>query len=150
LSELRLLLAGDVMTGRGMDQLLPHPVDPQLYEPVVRDARDYIRLAEARHGLIPRPVAPAYPWGEALAAMEAMAADVRIINLATAITTAARPWPQKDIHDRMHPHNISCLTAAKLDLCCLANNHSLDWGWRGRAQCRSGPTSAGLRVGRGE
>ncbi|MCP9853491.1 CapA family protein [Synechococcus sp. HJ21-Hayes] len=128
MSELRLRLAGDVMTGRGMDQLLPHPVDPQLYE----------------------PVAPAYPWGEALAAMEAMAADVRIINLATAITTAARPWPQKDIHDRMHPHNISCLTAAKLDLRCLANNHSLDWGWRGRAQCRSGPTSAGLRVGRGE
>jgi poly-gamma-glutamate capsule biosynthesis protein CapA/YwtB (metallophosphatase superfamily) len=144
LSELKLLLAGDVMTGRGIDQLLPHPVDPQLHEPVVRDARDYIRLAEARHGLMPRPVAPAYPWGDALAAMDAMAADVRIINLETAITTAARPWPQKDIHYRMHPDNISCLTAAKLDLCCLANNHSLDWGWNGLSETLHGLQQAGI------
>ena len=29
---LKLLLAGDVMTGRGIDQVLPHPGDPRLYE----------------------------------------------------------------------------------------------------------------------
>ena len=28
-----LFLCGDVMTGRGIDQVLPHPADPSLYEP---------------------------------------------------------------------------------------------------------------------
>ena len=28
----RLFLCGDVMTGRGIDQVLPHPCDPALYE----------------------------------------------------------------------------------------------------------------------
>jgi len=37
---LTLLLAGDLMTGRGVDQILPHPVDPALHEPWVRDARE--------------------------------------------------------------------------------------------------------------
>ena len=43
---LRLFLCGDVMTGRGIDQALPYPVNPVLYEPHVRDARDYVHLAE--------------------------------------------------------------------------------------------------------
>ncbi|QTF93838.1 hypothetical protein, partial [Halomonas sp. BM-2019] len=58
---LTLALAGDVMLGRGIDQVLPHPGGPQLHEPFVRDARDYVRLAERVSGPIPRPVAPAYP-----------------------------------------------------------------------------------------
>ena len=28
-----LFLAGDVMTGRGIDQILPHPGDPRTFEP---------------------------------------------------------------------------------------------------------------------
>ena len=40
-----LFLAGDVMTGRGLDQVLPHASDPALQEPWVRDARDYVALA---------------------------------------------------------------------------------------------------------
>src|SRR5262245_25099067 len=51
---MRLFLCGDVMTGRGIDQALPHPVNPVLYEPYVRDARDYIELAEKAHGPILR------------------------------------------------------------------------------------------------
>jgi hypothetical protein len=51
---LTLLLTGDVMTGRGIDQILPQPVDPVLHEPWVRDARDHVRLAEAAHGAAPR------------------------------------------------------------------------------------------------
>ena len=43
---LRLFLCGDVMTGRGIDQALPHPSNPILYEPYIRDARDYVDLAE--------------------------------------------------------------------------------------------------------
>jgi hypothetical protein len=29
---IRVFLCGDVMTGRGIDQIMPHPCDPQLYE----------------------------------------------------------------------------------------------------------------------
>ncbi len=53
---MRLFLCGDVMTGRGFDQALPHPVNPVLYEPYVRDAREYVQLAEKAHGSIPRPL----------------------------------------------------------------------------------------------
>ncbi|MGH8355261.1 MAG: hypothetical protein ACRERY_17305, partial [Pseudomonas sp.] len=58
-----LFLSGDVMTGRGLDQVLAHPSKPRLYEAWVEDAREYVRLAERRNGPIPAPVAPAYPWG---------------------------------------------------------------------------------------
>jgi len=45
-----LLLAGDVMTGRGVDQIMSEPLPPVLYEPWVKDARDYVRLAERVSG----------------------------------------------------------------------------------------------------
>ena len=31
----------------------------------------------------------------------------------------------------MHPHNIPCISAARIDCCVLANNHVLDWGAAG-------------------
>jgi poly-gamma-glutamate synthesis protein (capsule biosynthesis protein) len=31
----------------------------------------------------------------------------------------------------MNPENVGCLTAARIDCCCLANNHILDWGCEG-------------------
>ena len=34
-----LFLCGDVMTGRGIDQILRHPVSPELYESYMKDAR---------------------------------------------------------------------------------------------------------------
>lgn len=58
------------------------------------------------------------------------APDFRIINLETSITTS-EDWAPKDIHYRMHPANIPCLTVAKVDCCVLANNHVLDWGRSG-------------------
>jgi poly-gamma-glutamate capsule biosynthesis protein CapA/YwtB (metallophosphatase superfamily) len=64
--SLRLFLCGDVMTGRGIDQALPHPVDPVLYEPYVRDAREYVHLAEKTNGPIPHPPNFDYVWGDAL------------------------------------------------------------------------------------
>ena len=33
--SIRLFLCGDVMTGRGIDQVLPHPADPTLHEPYI-------------------------------------------------------------------------------------------------------------------
>src|SRR6266571_467469 len=127
----RLFLCGDVMTGRGIDQALPHPVDPALHEPYIRDARNYVDLAESAHGPIPRPVELSYIWGEALQELERAAVDLRIVNLETAITSAETAWPDKGIHYRMHPRNVACLSAARISACALANNHVLDWGYDG-------------------
>jgi len=127
MDRLTLWLAGDVMTGRGIDQIQAHPGDPVLYESLVRDAREYVRLAEAVNGPVPAPVAPDYIWGEALAAIEQRQPELRLVNLETAITTAGQPWPGKGVHYRMHPANIGCLQAARISCCALANNHVLDW-----------------------
>jgi len=53
--SIRLFLCGDVMTGRGIDQLLPHSADPMLHEPYIGDARSYVERAESVKGAIPRP-----------------------------------------------------------------------------------------------
>ena len=126
-----LFLCGDVMTGRGIDQILPHPGQPQLAESVARSALDYVRLAERVAGPIRRPVDFAYVWGDALAELGRERPDLRIVNLETSITTSAHPWPGKAVHYRMHPANAGCLAAAAIDCCTLANNHVLDWGLLG-------------------
>jgi poly-gamma-glutamate capsule biosynthesis protein CapA/YwtB (metallophosphatase superfamily) len=132
-SSMDLFLCGDVMTGRGIDQVLSHPSDPVLHESYVRDARDYIFLAEKAHGPIPFPVSFEYIWGDALSELWA-GADLRIVNLETSITRSDDYWPGKAIHYRMHPQNIPCLAAAHIDACSLANNHTLDWGYDGLAE----------------
>ncbi len=127
IQSIGLFLGGDVMTGRGLDQIMTDPAPPELHESHATSARDYVRLAEAAHGPIPAPVGPAYVWGDALAALERAAPDLRIINLETAVTRRGRPAP-KGIHYRMSPENAGCLGAAGIDACVLANNHVLDWG----------------------
>jgi poly-gamma-glutamate capsule biosynthesis protein CapA/YwtB (metallophosphatase superfamily) len=146
----RLFLCGDVMTGRGIDQALPHPVNPILYEPYVRDAREYVHLAEKAHGPIPRPLSFDYIWGDALQELERAKVDVRIVNLETAVTSAETPWPGKGIHYRMHPQNIACLSAARISACALANNHVLDWGYDGLSETLQTLDAAGIaRYGAG-
>ena len=81
-----LFLAGDVMTGRGIDQVLPFPADPQIHETFVKSASDYVKLAERANGPIQRPVAFDYIWGDALTELERRRPDARIINLETALT----------------------------------------------------------------
>lgn len=139
-----IALAGDVMTGRGVDQVLPSPGDPQLWEGHLTDARDYVRLAERAHGPIPRPVGPAYPWGDALAALDEAAPDLRIINLETSVTAAGTPQVDKPVLYRMHPGNLACLTAAGVDACALGNNHVLDFGVDGLEDTLEALGSAGL------
>jgi poly-gamma-glutamate synthesis protein (capsule biosynthesis protein) len=126
----RLFLCGDVMTGRGVDQILPHPCNPLLHEFQVHSAADYVRIAEEANGAIPRPAAPSYPWGAALEEFERSRPDVRIINLETSITRSEDYVP-KGINYRMSPENADCLAAAGIDCCTLANNHVLDWGPKG-------------------
>ncbi len=141
-----LLLCGDVMTGRGVDQIMPHPADPRLAEPAVRDARIYVELAEAASGPIPRPVAFSYVWGEALAEPGWSAADARLVNLETSVTRSDLRWPGKDVHYRMHPENVPCLTAARIDACALANNHVLDQGRLGLLETLETLRRSGVKV----
>jgi poly-gamma-glutamate capsule biosynthesis protein CapA/YwtB (metallophosphatase superfamily) len=126
-----LFLCGDVMTGRGVDQALPRPGDTRLYEPSVKNASEYLTLAETVNGPLPRPLDFSYIWGDALALFEREKPLAKIINLETAITRSDRPWPSKDVHYKMSPENIACLATAKIDCCTLANNHTLDWGIAG-------------------
>jgi poly-gamma-glutamate capsule biosynthesis protein CapA/YwtB (metallophosphatase superfamily) len=142
--SLRLFLCGDVMTGRGIDQALAHPVNPGLYEPYVRDAREYVELAEKAHGPLPRPLSFNYIWGDALQELERAELDLRIVNLETAITSAETPWPGKAIHYRMHPKNSGCLSAAHISGCTLANNHVLDWGYQGLSETLETLNAAGI------
>ena len=141
---MRLFLCGDVMTGRGIDQALPHPVNPVLHEPYVRDAREYVHLAEKAHGSIPRPLNFDYIWGAALQELECAEVDLRIVNLESAITSTETPWPGKGIHYRMHPQNVSCLSAGRISACALANNHVLDWGYDGLSETLRSLGAAGI------
>ena len=127
-----IFVCGDVMTGRGIDQILPYPGDPMLREPMA-DARSYVTFAEEISGPIPRPADFAWPWGDALSVVEQFKPDVRLINLETTITADGQFAPGKSVHYRMHPDNLACLTAIRPDVCALANNHILDFGPRGLA-----------------
>lgn len=134
------------MTGRGVDQILPTPSDPEIFESYVRDARDYVRLAERANGPIPRSVDFAYVWGVALQALAHFAPAARIVNLETSVTAADDAWPGKGINYRMHPQNVGVLTAARLDVCVLANNHVIDWGVAGLQETIATLRGAGIRT----
>jgi poly-gamma-glutamate synthesis protein (capsule biosynthesis protein) len=139
-----LALCGDVMTGRGIDQILPHPGDAQLYEPYLKSALDYVHLAERASGAISRPVDSAYIWGDAREVLRGFRPDAFIINLETAITRSEQAEP-KGINYRMNPANIGCLTSVKIDCCVLANNHILDWGRSGLEETLETLARSGLR-----
>ncbi|HEU5260859.1 MAG TPA: CapA family protein, partial [Gemmatimonadales bacterium] len=57
--------------------------------------------------------------------------DVRVVNLETSVTRSGDYWEGKEVHYRMHPENVACLTAARIDIAVMANNHVLDWGMAG-------------------
>lgn len=142
-----LFLCGDVMLGRGIDQILPYPGDPWLHETYMRSALEYLRLAEAANGVIPRASPFDYVWGEALSELAHAQPQARIINLETSITKSAAYLP-KGINYKMSPENIGVLTAAAIDCCVLANNHALDFGRDGLIETldtlhRAGIESAG-------
>jgi poly-gamma-glutamate synthesis protein (capsule biosynthesis protein) len=126
-----VFMCGDVMTGRGIDQILPHPVAPRIHEPYMTSARGYVEIAEDASGPIPRPAGFDYIWGDALAMFETLKPDVKLINLETSVTTSDAYWLGKGINYRMHPANFPAVTAAGIQVCALANNHVLDWGYPG-------------------
>lgn len=143
--SLTLSFAGDVMLGRGIDQILPHPGDPRLHEKFVGSAKDYVVLAERANGAIPKPVAFSYVWGDALAELRRARPQVRIINLETSITTS-REFVPKGINYKMNPENLDSLTAAAIDCCVLANNHVLDFGRTGLIETLERLRTAGIET----
>jgi poly-gamma-glutamate synthesis protein (capsule biosynthesis protein) len=140
-----ICLAGDVMTGRGIDQILPHPSNPGLYELYIDDAADYVALAESTNGPIPKPVDFAYVWGDSLAVLQRRRPDVTIMNLETAVTARAQPL-LKGINYKMNPANIPVLTVPRIDVCTLANNHVLDWRSAGLIDTLETLHAAGIRT----
>ena len=140
-----LFLCGDVMTGRGIDQVLPYPGDPRLYELSMNSAMGYVELAEQTSGPIPRPVEFSYIWGGALEEFQREVPQAKVINLETAITRSITPWQDKEVHYKMSPDNIPCLTAAAIDCCVLANNHMLDWGIPGLLDTLEALDKAGIQ-----
>jgi len=140
-----VFLCGDVMTGRGIDQILRRPSRPELYEEAVSSAAEYVALAEHANGPIPRAVDDAYVWGAALEELERLKPSARIINLETSVTTSDEAL-LKGINYRMHPANVGVLAAARIDCAVLANNHVLDWGESGLRETLDTLTSVHVRV----
>jgi poly-gamma-glutamate capsule biosynthesis protein CapA/YwtB (metallophosphatase superfamily) len=140
-----LFLCGDVMLGRGIDQILPHPGDPRLYESYVKSAATYVELAERLNGPIPKPVDYEYVWGDALTELRRVRPDAMIVNLETAITRNSTPEP-KGINYKMNPDNMPCLTVVGIDCCVLVNNHVLDWGNPGLLETLNTLAAAGIRT----
>ncbi len=142
---IRLFLGGDVMIGRGIDQVLAHPCDPALHEGYAHSAMDYVRLAEAANGPIPRHADPWYVWGAALDEWSRAQPDGRIINLETSVTRSD-DYIRKGINYRVSPDNAECLAAAAIDCCVLANNHVLDWGRAGLSETLATLAHLGIKM----
>jgi len=102
--SVRLFLCGDVMCGRGIDQVLAYPRSPAIYEDYMRSAEGYVLLAEQANGPIQRGNGSSYVWGAALDQLECMQPDARIINLETAVTRS-NDRANKGINYRMSPEN---------------------------------------------
>ena len=112
-------------TGRGIDQVLPHPWSPVLHESYVESALDYVRLAERANGPVPRPVDFAYVWGAALDEWRRAQPHARIFNLETSITRS-EVFEPKGINYRMSSRKRRLPHRGGRRV--LANNHVLDWG----------------------
>jgi poly-gamma-glutamate synthesis protein (capsule biosynthesis protein) len=143
--SIKLFLCGDVMTGRGIDQIMASPCDPAIHEGYLKNALDYVELAECRNGSIPRRVDASYIWGDSLTELARCAPDARVVNLETAVTRS-EDWLPKGINYRMSPANIGCLAAAALDCCVLSNNHVLDWGEAGLVETLATLDGIGVRT----
>lgn len=142
-TTLQLCLAGDVMTGRGIDHALPQPGAPELREAYAASAGAYLELARHANGAFATPIPPAKMWGAAAQAWRALGPDLRLFNLETAIT-ASDAFADKAINYRMSPANIAVLTAARPGAVCLANNHVLDFGREGLADTLAALRGAGI------
>ena len=76
-----LFACGDVMPGRGIDQILPHPGDPELREDYASDANAYVSFGGTGQWADPRPAGRLLlALGDASPVMEDVAPDVRTVT----------------------------------------------------------------------
>lgn len=138
-----MFLGGDVMTGRAIDQLFAQHNPDDFGKADHVPAQQYYQWSADLHGNEMRPQRLEYPWGAALGVLEAAQPDFRLVNLEAAITTA-NTWERKQYNFRMHPANVGCLTAARIDCVSLANNHVLDFGVIGLRETLTSLDAAGI------
>ena len=81
-----------------------------------------------------RQESPEYPWGDTLPLF--LEADWRACNLECVLSDHGVPWGRspKAYHLRTDAINLAALRAAHIDAVSLANNHSLDFNYRGMVE----------------
>ena len=91
-----------------------------------------------------RTLRPEQPWGDVLPLL--LSSDLRIVNLECAITDHKQPWTRtpKVFHFRADPSAVEVLKAARVDVCSLANNHTLDFEERGLLDTMEHLKAAGI------
>ncbi len=108
-----------------------------------------VMLGRGVNAILPS-LLPEDVWGDTLPLLKA--ADLRIANLECAITEHKQAWSQtrKTFHFRADPATVKVLEAAQIDVCALANNHTLDFEAQGLIDTLSHLNSAGVHyVGAG-
>lgn len=148
MTHIRISLMGDVMTGRGIDQILPHKNNPTLDESYIKDAKHYVP-SNIKHFIgspIDSPAPPSYIWGDLLTTPKYLDSDLRIANLETSITTSDDRYP-KAVSYRMHPNNINVLSSSKIDYLSLATNHSMDYGSKGLTETINTLSNTDIKFG---
>ena len=133
----RLFLAGDCMPARGVDCVLPYPLDDArafLRETCCRHARDYVRLALDASAL---SSAPRHTFtsllGDLLDEKRRRAPCFSMVNLETALTSTSDDfWLGKPVCYRASERNgIGLLETLGVDCVTIANNHALGFSLRG-------------------
>ena len=91
-----------------------------------------------------RTLRPKQTWGDVLPLL--ISADLRIVNLECAITDHNQPWTRtpKVFHFRADSSAVEVLKAARVDVCSLANNHTLDFEQRGLLDTMEHLKAAGI------
>src|SRR5438132_1714402 len=107
-NELKLFLCGDVMLGRGIDQILQYKSHPVLYESYVTNAKYYVSSTMKKYAKNNFFVDYRYIWGDLFKEHLFWEANMRIINLETSITSSQTP-ENKQVLYKMHPLNTEIL-----------------------------------------
>lgn len=90
-------------------------------------------------------------WGDTLPLFAA--ADLRVCNLECTFADRGRRWlwPIKKYHHRSDERNVAALTAARIDIAVVANNHTFDYGADGLRRTLAMLDGAGIaHAGAGE
>ena len=134
-NDIRLSFAGDLMLGRGVDQVLKFPTDSRLYENAVKNSKEYVLLIQSELKR-QNKVYELLFWSPIMNDFHKFQSHLFFINLETAITHSLTPYP-KGINYKLSPDTVYILKKLEKDIfpsqliVSLANNHILDWKTKG-------------------